>query len=234
MIKIFKLIIVSFLLSACMIKWEMKLTINEDLSGFYSLTAGIDEELQIFALEMVQSSLGGLDKVLDSVPEGYGKSFYSDEIYDGITLRNSFRNIDELSNQISQLKSNPDTALMLIPIININIEKELELSQVNYRVFGEFAEIIESEVTDSGTETLLKDYLYDLKLEVTLPGKMTIPIKISEGPNTVIFEPSGREFQTFEALSIEMEESDRRWDWLLISFLLSGGIVALLIIRKNK
>ncbi len=55
MIKLLKLVIVSFLLSACMIKWEMKLDINEDLSGTYSLTAGIDEELQIFAMEMVQS-----------------------------------------------------------------------------------------------------------------------------------------------------------------------------------
>mgnify|MGYP007063732081 CR=1 FL=1 len=110
----------SFLLSACMIKWDMKLIVNEDLSGSYSLTAGIDEELQIFALEMVQSSLGGLDNVLESVPEGYGKSFYSDEIYDGITIRNSFNNIDEFNNQILELKSNPDTALMLIPIEEIN------------------------------------------------------------------------------------------------------------------
>jgi len=103
-----------------MIKWDMKLIVNEDLSGSYSLTAGIDEELQIFALEMVQSSLGGLDNVLESVPEGYGKSFYSDEIYDGITIRNSFNNIDEFNNQILELKSNPDTALMLIPIEEIN------------------------------------------------------------------------------------------------------------------
>ena len=72
-----------------MIKWDMNLIVNEDLSGSYSLTAAIDEELQIFALEMVQSSLGGLDSVLESVPEGYGKSFYSDKIYDGITIRNS-------------------------------------------------------------------------------------------------------------------------------------------------
>jgi len=127
-----------------MIKWEMKLTINEDLSGFYSLTAGIDEELQIFALETVQSPLGGLDKVLDAVPEGYGKSFYSDAIYDGIILRNSFSNIDELNSQLHQLKSNPDTALMLIPIQNIKIEKELESAQVKYKVFGEFVEIVET------------------------------------------------------------------------------------------
>lgn len=234
MIKILKLVIVCFILSACMIKWEMKLIINEDLSGFYSLTAGIDEELQIFALEMVQSSLGGLDNVLDSIPEGYGKSFYSDEIYDGIILRNSFSNIDELNNQLINLKSNPDTALMLIPIQKINVEKELESGQAVYRVFGEFAEIVESEVTDSGIETPQMDYLYDLKLLITLPGKMTSPIKISEGPNTVIFEPSGRESQIFEALSVEVVESNTRWDLLLISALLSGGAVALLIIRKNK
>ena len=234
MIKIFKLIIVCFILSACMIKWEMKLTINDDLSGFYSLTAGIDEELQIFSLETMQSSLGGLDNVLDSVPEGYGKSFYSDEIYDGIILRNSFNNIDEFNNQLSHLKSNPDTALMLMSIQKISIEKELGSAEVLYRVFGEFAEIVGSEVTDSGTETLQMDYLYDLKLEVTLPGKMRSPIEISEGPNTVIFEPSGREAQIFEALSVEVVESNTRWDLLLILVILSGGTIALSIFRKNK
>ena len=78
------------------------------------------------------------------------------------------------------------------------------------------------------------DYLYDLKLVVTLPGEMISPIRIIEGPNTIIFEPSGREFQTFEALSAVVEESSISWDWLLISILLLGGAVALLIIRKNK
>ena len=173
-------------------------------------------------------------EILDAAPEGYGKSFYSDEIYDGIILRNSFSNIDELNNQLTQLKSNPDTALMLIPIQNMKIEKKLESAQASYRVFGEFAEIVESEVTESKMEIPYMDYLYDLKLAVTLPGEMISPIKISEGPNTVIFEPSGREFQTFEALSTGVEESSMSWDWLLISTLLLAGVVALLIIRKNK
>ena len=217
-----------------MIKWEMKLTINEDLSGFYSLTAGIDEELQIFALETVQSPLGGLDKVLDAVPEGYGKSFYSDAIYDGIILRNSFSNIDELNSQLHQLKSNPDTALMLIPIQNIKIEKELESAQVKYKVFGEFVEIVETEVTESKMEIRYIDYQYDLKLTVTLPGEMISPIKISEGPNSIIFEPSGREFQTFEVMSIGVKEPSISWDWLLIFTLLSGGVATFLIIRKYK
>ena len=188
MIRVFKLIIMTFLLSACMIKWEMKLTVNEDLSGAYSLTTGIDEELQIFALEMVESSLGGLENVLNSVPEGYGKSFYSDEIYDGITIRNSFSNIDEFNSQLLELRSNPDTALMLIPIENIKIEKEIQERGVVYKVFGEFAEIIESEVTETDLNIPQMEYLYDLSLVLTLPGNMTSPIEINDGENIVIFE----------------------------------------------
>ncbi len=230
--KISKLIIMSFLLSACMIKWDMKLIVNEDLSGSYSLTAGIDEELQIFALEMVQSSLGGLDNVLESVPEGYGKSFYSDEIYDGITIRNSFNNIDEFNNQILELKSNPDTALMLIPIEEINIEKEFQSDQVVYRVFGEFAEIVESEVTEAEVGSPQMEYLYDLRLIITLPGSMISPLEINEGENTVIFEPNGREVQTFEAKSVS--ESDREKNRNQGFFLLLVALVTTVIIRKKK
>ena len=230
--KISKLIIMSFLLSACMIKWDMKLIVNEDLSGSYSLTTGIDEELQIFALEMVQSSLGGLDNVLESVPEGYGKSFYSDEIYDGITIRNSFNNIDEFNNQILELKSNPDTALMLIPIEEINIEKEFQSDQVVYSVFGEFAEIVESEVTEAEVGSPQMEYLYDLRLIITLPGSMISPLEINEGENTVIFEPNGREVQTFEAKSVS--ESDREKNRNQGFFLLLVAIVTTVIIRKKK
>ena len=234
MMRIFKLIAMSFLISSCMIKWDMNLIVNEDLSGSYSLTAAIDEELQIFALEMVQSSLGGLDSVLESVPEGYGKSFYSDKIYDGITIRNSFTNIQEFNNQILELKSNPNTALMLIPIEDISIEKESQSGQVIYKVFGEFAEIVESEVTDKGVDTPQIEYLYDLRLLVTLPGSMSLPIDINEGDNTVIFEPSGREVQTFEALSIVEDEHNRSLDWILIFSILGVGALAILIVRKNK
>ena len=232
MVRISKLIIMSFLLSACMIKWDMKLIVNEDLSGSYSLTAGIDEELQIFALEMVQSSLGGLDSVLESAPEGYGKSFYSDEIYDGITIRNSFNNIDEFNNQILELKSNPDTALMVIPIEEINIEKESRSGQIVYRVFGEFAEIVESEVTEAEVGIPQMEYLYDLSLIITLPGSMTSPLEINDGENTVIFEPNGRGVQTFEAKSVI--ESDREKNRNQGFFLLLVALVTTVIIRKKK
>ena len=233
MIKVLKLVIVSFLLSACMIKWEMKLTINEDLSGTYSLTAGIDEELQIFALEMVQSSLGGLDSVLDSVPDGYGKSFYSDDIYDGITIRNSFKNIDEFNKQLDTLRQNPDTALMLIPIESINIDKATGSTEARYSVYGEFAEIIESEVTDSQMDIPQIEYLYDLSLVVTLPGKMLIPIEINNGDNTVIFEPNGREEQTFEALSVEEAGLRLRYDLIIVFSILFIALSTILFIRKN-
>jgi len=232
MMRISKLIIMSFLLSACMIKWDMKLTVNEDLSGSYSLTVGIDEELQIFALEMVQSSLGGLDNVLESVPEGYGKSFYSDDVYDGITIRNSFNNIDEFNSQILELKSNLDTALMLIPLEEINIEKELQSGQIEYRVFGEFAEIVESEVTEVEVEMPQMDYLYDLSLIITLPGSMITPLEIKEGENTVIFEPNGREVQTFEATSVG--ERDREINRNQRFFLLLVALVTTVIVRKKK
>ena len=233
MIKLLKLVIVSFLLSACMIKWEMKLDINEDLSGTYSLTAGIDEELQIFALEMVQSSLGGLDSVLDSVPDGYGKSFYSDDIYDGITIRNSFDNIEEFNKQLDTLRGNPDTALMLIPIESINIDKDIESKEEKYRVYGEFAEIIESEVTDSQMDIPQIEYLYDLSLVVTLPGKMITPIEISNGDNTVIFEPNGREMQTFEAVSVDEGGLSFRYDLITVATLLFIAMLAFLFIRKK-
>ena len=113
-----------------------------------------------------------------------------------------------------------------------SIEKEFQSDQVVYSVFGEFAEIVESEVTEAEVGSPQMEYLYDLRLIITLPGSMISPLEINEGENTVIFEPNGREVQTFEAKSVS--ESDREKNRNQGFFLLLVAIVTTVIIRKKK
>ena len=137
------------------------------------------------------------------------------------------------NKKLDTLRGNPDTALMLIPIESINIGKDTESKEAKYRVYGEFAEIIESEVTESQMDIPQIEYLYDLSLVVTLPGKMITPIEISNGDNTVIFEPNGREMQTFEAVSVDEGGLSFRYDLITVATLLFIAMLAFLFIRKK-
>ena len=122
---------------------------------------------------------------------------------------------------------------MLIPIESINIDKEIVSTEAKYRVYGEFAEIIASEVTDSEMDIPQMEYLYDLSLVITLPGKMFAPIEINNGDNTVIFEPNGREKQTFEAVSLGEGGLSSRYDLITVASLLFVAMLATLFIRKK-
>ncbi len=55
-------LLVAFLVfSACEIKWDMNVVFNEDFSGKYSIKLLINEELQLYALDIgEESSIGSL------------------------------------------------------------------------------------------------------------------------------------------------------------------------------
>ena len=62
--------------SSCQAEWIMDLEINEDESGKYSISILLDQEAQIFAIETGQTEIGGLESIVESLPEGFGSTVY--------------------------------------------------------------------------------------------------------------------------------------------------------------
>ena len=62
---------------------------------------------------------------------------------------------------------------------------------------------------------------------------MLVPIEINNGDNTVIFEPNGREKQTFEAVSLGEDGLSSRYDLITVASLLFVAMLATLFIRKK-
>ena len=117
-----KFLFVFLLFSACEVKWDMEISFEEDLSGSYSIAVLIDQEAQMYAVETGQSSIGGLDAILSNLPDGFGSSVYQEGNYLGILIRNDFQNTDELLLQFKQLRSEENTALLLLPIQEIQFD----------------------------------------------------------------------------------------------------------------
>ena len=192
----FKLyLLITFLLfSACEVKWSMEIEFNEDYSGSYKILILLDQDAQFYALETGQTTaIGGLDAILADLPEGYGSSIYQEGNYLGILVRNDFQNTEELQAQFKLLNENENTALLLLPIEEINFSE----SSRSFNINGIFGEIFVSD------EESIEGYdnVFDGKLSVIVPGNITNPKLENIVNNTVIFDIEGTSVKTFEVVA---------------------------------
>lgn len=190
----FYLLITFLLFSACEVKWSMEVEFNEDYSGSYKILILLDQDAQFYALDTGQSTaIGGLDAILADLPEGYGSSIYQDGNYLGILVRNDFQNTEELQAQFKLLNENENTALLLLPIEEINFSE----SGRSFNINGIFGEIFVSD--EERIEGF--DNIFDGKLSVIVPGNITRPNLENIVNNTVIFDIEGTSVKTFEVVA---------------------------------
>lgn len=191
----FKLyLLITFLLfSACEVKWSMEVEFNEDYSGSYKILILLDQDAQFYAVETGQTSIGGLDAILADLPEGYGSSIYQEGNYLGILVRNDFQNTEELQAQLKLLNENENTALLLLPIEEINFTDTNRSFTIN-GIFGEI--FVSDEESIEGYENI-----FDGKLSFIVPGNITMPQLENIVDNTVIFDIEGTSVKTFEVVA---------------------------------
>ena len=190
-------LLVAFLVfSACEIKWDMNVEFNEDFSGKYTIKLLINEELQLYALDIgEESSIGSLNDIITDLPDGFGSSIFQEDAYLGILVRNDFDNISELNDQFELLKSNENTALLLLPIEEIDFQN----NDGEFKIYGSFGELFDTEneiINQSGYENV-----FDGKLGFKVPGEITKPNISNIVENTIIFEADGVSSKTFELIS---------------------------------
>ena len=191
-------LLIDFLVfSACEIKWNMNVEFNDNFSGKYTIKLLINEELQLYALDIgEESSIGSLNDIITDLPDGFGSSIFQEDAYLGILVRNDFDNIGELKDQFELLKSNENTALLLLPIEEIDFQN----NDGEFRIYGSFGELFDTEneiINQSGYENV-----FDGKLGFKVPGEITKPNINNIVENTIIFEADGVSSKTFELISI--------------------------------
>ena len=191
------LLLAFLVFSACEIKWDMNVEFNENFSGKYTIKLLINEELQLYALDIgEESSIGSLNDIITDLPDGFGSSIFQEDAYLGILVRNDFDNIGELKDQFELLKSNENTALLLLPIEEIDFQN----NDGEFRIYGSFGELFDTEneiINQSGYENV-----FDGKLGFKVPGEITKPNISNIVENTIIFEADGVSSKTFELISI--------------------------------
>ena len=187
------LLIAFLFFSACEVKWSMEVEFNEDYSGSYKILILLDQDAQFYAVETGQTSIGGLDAILSDLPEGYGSSIYQEGNYLGILVRNDFQNTEELQAQLKLLNENENTALLLLPIEEINFTDTNRSFTIN-GIFGEI--FVSDQESTEGYENI-----FDGKLSFIVPGNITRPQLENIVKNTVIFDIEGTSAKTFEVVA---------------------------------
>ena len=219
-------LLVAFLVfSACEIKWDMNVEFNEDFSGKYTIKLLIDEELQLYALDIgEESSIGSLNDIITDLPDGFGSSIFQEDAYLGILVRNDFADISELKDQFELLKSNENTALLLLPIEEIDFQN----NDGEFRIYGSFGELFDTQneiINQSGYENV-----FDGKLIFKVPGEITKPNISNIVENTIIFESDGVSNKTFELIS----SSDRPLNPLNIAIAFAALTAVYFFVRQSR
>jgi hypothetical protein len=212
------------LFSACEATWTMEIELNEDNSGNYRIAVLLDQEAQLYAVETGQTSIGGLNAILTSMPEGFGSTIYEDKDKLGILVRNNFSSIEEFESQLEVLRKDENTELLLLPISDILITTDGSEKIVS----GSFAKILNG--ADEEIEGI--EDIYSGSLSIKLPGRIEEPKIEDINDNTVIFQHSGLLQQTFFMSSNTQELRDVYIIGVLFSILLLGYIIARQ--RNNK
>ncbi len=212
------ILFVFLLFSACEATWSMEIELNDDSSGNYRIAVLLDQEAQLYAVETGQTSIGGLNAILTSMPEGFGSTIYEDKDKLGILIRNNFSSIEEFETQLEVLRQNENTELLLLPLNDISIISEGSKKTIS----GSFAKILNG--ADEEIEGI--ENIYSGSLSIKLPGKITEPSFDIINDNTIIFQHSGLLEQTFLMSSSTLELRDIYIIGLLFSLLLLGYIIA--------
>ena len=219
------LLILCFLIfSACEATWTMEMQLNEDNSGNYRIAILLDQEAQLYAVETGQTSIGGLNAILNSMPEGFGSTIYEDKDKLGILIRNNFSSIEEFESQLEVLRQDENTELLLLPLSEIAIISDGSEKTIS----GSFAKILNG--PDEEIEGI--ENIYSGSLSIKLPGRVVEPKIENINNNTVIFQHSGLLQQTFLMSSTTQELRDIYIIGVLFSLLLLGYIIARQ--RNNK
>ena len=180
--------------------WTMEIELNEDNSGTYRIAVLLDQEAQLYAVETGQTSIGGLNAILTSMPEGFGSTIYEDKDKLGILVRNNFSSIKEFESQLEVLRKDENTELLLLPISDISITTDGSKKIVS----GSFAKILNG--ADEEIEGI--EDIYSGSLSIKLPGRIEEPKIEDINDNTVIFQHSGLLQQTFFMSSTTQELRD--------------------------
>ncbi len=218
------LMILGVALSACTIRFDVDLRINEDESGTFALFVGFDEEFQ----QLIEQGGGEgfeLTEGIEDVPEGWTVENVVEEGFEGVRIQTPFNDLEDLESKLGDLGDTADSGVGTDFLSDFALTHEGDEFRFEVDVSG-LDEGLSDAVGDTGGDDLLSgidptqlfEDLFEIRFRLTLPGTIGDNNADSVDGNTLTWnvDPTD-EGTTYLAVSSTGGGS---------SALLVGGIVA--------
>ncbi|MDJ0925038.1 MAG: hypothetical protein QNJ77_10790 [Acidimicrobiia bacterium] len=217
------------LLSACTIRFDVQLEVNEDESGTFALFMGFDEEFQQL---MEQGGGEGLDitEGLADVPEGWTVEEVEEDGFEGVRISTEFSDLEDLERRLSDLGEGQDSGIGTDFLGDFGLTHEGDEFRFEVDVSG-LDEELSGAVGDSGGEDLLSgldpatlfEDLFEIRFNLTLPGTIQSHNADAINGNTLTWNVDiTDEGTTYQAVSTTGGGGS--------SLLLIGGVAAVVVI----
>lgn len=186
------LLLFVLVLSACKIRLDAAVVINEDESGTLALEISADSELRALADDQ-----GGADfTVIDDIPDGWTVEEFTDGDFEGARVSTSFGSLDEFQQRLSEYATSaaPSDNVSLDFITQLELSREGDL--FNFRADLTGLEAGLGAALGGGGDTGGIDpgaflaELFEIRIVLTLPGTIVSSNADATAQNTLTWNLS--------------------------------------------
>ena len=200
--------ILGLALSACTIRFDVDMVINEDESGTFALFIGFDEEFQ----QLIEQGGGeGLDitEGIQDVPEDWDVEEVVEDGFEGVRISTGFDSLEELEARLGDLGETGDTGVGTDFLSDFGLTHEGDEFRFQVDVSG-LDEGLSDAVGETGGDDLLSgidptslfEDLFEIRFKLTLPGTIGANNADSVNGNTLTWNVDvADEGGTYEAVS---------------------------------
>ena len=201
--------ILGLALSACTIRFDIGMVINEDESGTFALFVGFDEEFQ--QLMEQGGGEGGLDLTegIEDVPEGWEVEEVVEDGFDGMKVSTTFNSLEELDTRLAELGETTDTGVGTDFLGDFALTHEgdefrfqVDVSGLDEELAGAMGDQAGDDLLSGIDPTTLFEDLFEIRFRLTLPGTIGANNADAVDGNTLTWNVDvADEGGTYEAVS---------------------------------
>lgn len=201
-------ILFALALSACTIRLDVGLVVNEDESGSFALFMGFDEEFQ----QLIEQGGGediNLTEDLSDVPEGWTVEEVTEDGFDGVRISTDYSSFEDLEAKLGEMGEGADVGVGTDFLSDFGLTHEgdefrfeADTSGVNEGLGDALGETGGEDMLSGMDPSMILGDLFEIRFNLTLPGTIGANNATSVNGNTLTWEVDlTDEGGTFEAVS---------------------------------
>ena len=170
------LLLLALGLSACTIRFDIGVEVNEDETGTFTAFVGLDQELRDLMEQSGGEDLSLTEQMTSDVPEGFEVEEYTEDGFEGVKLSADFDSFADLNQQLTETGGGELGATDMVNGFEFTHDGDefrfsADVSGVD-EGFGDVLGEAGGEDLLSGFDPSLMSDLFEIRFRLTLPGEI--------------------------------------------------------------